>query len=212
MKVMTKLAQTQAGLKTLRWSIVIFVAGMLIRTVLLFLTGYDGPVERSEPINTGRVLARSGALSDPYETLQTGPTAHVAPLSPLLVSRVARIFGPETRGFETAIHFLSIFVTTLQYALLPWLARAFFSDPRADVIAGLPAALIPLRLSLESMGNFETMYTGLLMAVLFLAAVRWLLPNPAGIGFAFGYGAAWGLTALVSRQCYQSSQVFVPCG
>lgn len=171
---------------------------MLIRSAMMFLAAYDGPVAHSEPINTGYFLALRGSLAKPFKTLNTGPTAHVAPGYPLLVGLVALVFGAYTRGFDLAVHVLSMAAAAAQYALLPPLARAFFGQARIGVIVGLMAALVPIRLALETRGDFETTYIGLLLALLFLCAARWLRRPEPQLGCTAVYGVAWGLTALVS--------------
>ncbi|MEP6961058.1 MAG: hypothetical protein ABI995_03210 [Acidobacteriota bacterium] len=46
-----------------------------------------------EAVAAGTSLAETGTLANPFHSMATGPTAHVAPGFPLLVAGIVKIWG-----------------------------------------------------------------------------------------------------------------------
>ncbi len=139
-------------------------------------------------------LAESGRFADPF-LIPTGPTAHVAPAFPVLLSLVFRFFGHGTAG-EIAKQFLNCLVSSLQFAFLPWLATALGLSKSVGVGAGFFGASIPLQRYAESVSSWESSWSALLLLLLTgLTSRQWRRGN-FGIHEALGIGALWGIALL----------------
>ncbi len=94
----------------------------------------------------GRVafsLATTGTFANPWPILPTGPTAHVAPAYPFILSELILLFGTGHTGWW-AIRILTIAVFTLQWALLPWVASVWGLSRRIGYIAAGIGVLMPI--------------------------------------------------------------------
>jgi len=132
-------------------------------------------------------LMQSGKFANPY-VLPTGPTAHLPPLYPLLVSLIYRWFGlTPAAGYVSR---LMIAVTaSMLYALLPWIADQFGMSRQAGFLGGVAAALGDL----DWYGNGDYL-TGIVLALLLVAFLRRWTRRQASwygsllLGFAIGAG------------------------
>jgi hypothetical protein len=84
-------------------------------------------------------LTQSGHFADPY-ALPTGPTAHLPPLYPLIVSLIYRTLG-LTPAAGYASRLLIAASASVLYALLPWIADQFGLSRQAGFLGGVVAAL-----------------------------------------------------------------------
>src|SRR5689334_25442490 len=66
-------------------AVVIFVAALFSRCAIIFSL-HLFELERSESFNVAAALATAGKFENPFTTAPTGPTAHVAPVYPLILS------------------------------------------------------------------------------------------------------------------------------
>ncbi len=88
------------------------------------------------------VLAGQG-LSSPFG-VPTGPTAFIAPVYPLLVAAVFRVFGSDSAGSGLVIQSAQVLLNLLTILLMMRIARKLFGG-RAALVAGLIWALsLPL--------------------------------------------------------------------
>src|SRR5579862_5812341 len=90
-----------------------------------------------EAVRMGHSLYKHEGFSNPYQTLDTGPTAHTAPGFPVLVAAVYRVFGDGARG-AYALKMTDAAVVLLQIALLPVVMQML----GAGLLTGLLAAFI----------------------------------------------------------------------
>lgn len=74
------------------WGTAIFVTGALVRLGSVMLGAYPQQLSRPEPINIAVSLATHGTYADAYGP-GIGPPAHCAPLHPLFLSALIRMFG-----------------------------------------------------------------------------------------------------------------------
>ena len=144
-----------------------------------------------EPTKVALSLANHGSFADPF-LIPTGPTAHVAPAFPLILSIVYRMFGDGVAG-ETAKRFLSCFISSLQYALMPWLAGVFGLPRSVGLAAALFGAVLPLQRYAESASSWESPWVAVLL--MFLAAMTSARRVHAWFRVIW-YGAVWGLALL----------------
>ena len=116
-------------------------------------------------------LVKTGEFANPY-MIPTGPTAHLPPLHPWLISLIYRAFGlTEQGGFAAYLYMVLTF--SLMFALLPWLGEKLGLGRPAGLIGGLIGAL-----SVEWAGHGEYL-TGIglsLLLVFFL--LRWKKGEP----------------------------------
>src|SRR5690242_11677659 len=81
---------------TAAWCAVVFALGLTVRLGLV-LPHPPAYVSIHEPVNIAMSLASRGAYADAYGE-GTGPTAHAAPVHPLMLSVLFRAFGTGARG------------------------------------------------------------------------------------------------------------------
>jgi hypothetical protein len=100
-------------------------------------------------------LARGQGWSDAFGA-GTGPTAHLAPAYPLLLSGVYRLFGTyETTSGRLAQQYLSLGMATLVLLLLPATARKLGLSVTAGWAAAFLTAVLPANLWAEVTGHHE---------------------------------------------------------
>lgn len=129
-------------------------------------------------------LLERGEYSSTYK-VPTGPTAHVPPLYPFLISLIYRIVGLTlTAGYVRWL--VDIAIVSAAYAMLPWLAARLGLSPQGGLLAGIVGAF-----------HVQWFCTVEFLASIFLALLlvgflrRWTRdrPSTAGsltIGVAFG--------------------------
>jgi hypothetical protein len=147
-----------------RYCLAIFVTSWVVRFLLIRIgQPYLAAVNPQEAVLVARSLAAGQGFSNPYGCL-TGPTTHLAPVYPFLLSIFYRMFAPGSLR-EIAIYLFSASITSLAYALLPWLAARLHLDPRAGVAAGFAGALLPLYFWIEVTSEWEAPLAALLIIV-----------------------------------------------
>ncbi len=106
-------------------------------------------------------LAHTGTFSDPFQTMPTGPSAHLAPLYPAFLALLMKWFGENSyAGF--AMGWAVIGVIGIHLALLPFLARRF----RFGFSTGVVAAAAFLFAQISPFVIWESFYVALLAMVL----------------------------------------------
>lgn len=187
-----------ARLSKARWPLLIFALAFTIRIALIVHNRSIGePLGHTEAFNVARSIAGHGTFGNPYETAETGETAHVAPLFPFVLSLLMRLLGTGV-ALAVAVHIITMAVSSALYALFPALAEAFFGDRKIGIWSGLVGASLPVHLWLESAGIHESVYTGLAIAILFLHASRWPKSGVPEFRDCVHFGAGWGVAALLS--------------
>jgi hypothetical protein len=138
----------------------------------------------AEAIRVADNLYRAGEFADPFGTLPTGYTAHLAPGFPILVSALFRTFGDGAAGW-TALGWLPILALSLQIGLFPSLAKMLGYSPWTGVIAAI-FALLTKPITYE---QWEAHEAGLLIFVLAALMCRranpWLTGALAGLTICF---------------------------
>jgi hypothetical protein len=111
-------------------------------------------------------LQETGQFANPY-MIPTGPTAHLPPLIPFIISVIYRLFGLTS----TAGYFSKLFIIvngTLLYALLPWLSDKLGTTKQAGFVGGLAGIFF-----MEFHGHGEYL-TGLVLGFFLVAFLqRW---------------------------------------
>ncbi|MEO8099306.1 MAG: hypothetical protein ABI811_16500 [Acidobacteriota bacterium] len=124
------------------------------------------PIE-TEPIRVALSLLQNGAFADPFAALPTGPTAHCAPAFPLIVFVLMKLLGTGSAGW-LALRSLATAALSLQFALLPYLARAFGYSS----VVGILAAVLGILTKPGKEERWEANLAGLLCLLLAAAALR----------------------------------------
>jgi hypothetical protein len=171
------------------WCVVVFVLGALVRLSLLFFVSGLNYRVNSEPLSIALSLAATGSYADAYGH-GAGPTAHCAPLYPVLLSMMVRIFGTGASG-TLAINVFASTAAAAAFALLPALAVVGGLGLRTGLLAGIAGALLPVNYGAQISGAFEAPLTAVALVVLcFLLCRIWTAER-----FTKFHGAAVGTVA-----------------
>lgn len=166
----------------MRWFWIIFGIALAVRLVTSLTTlGFID--QQYETVRVALSLAHHGTFADPFR-LPTGPTAHLAPGFPAVLSAIYRIFGDGMVG-ETAKRVLGCAVSALSYALLPALGRACGFRVGVGIAAGLFGAVFPLNRYEEVSGNFESPWVALFLLLLVYGVAANKKMPLAGVGLLF---------------------------
>lgn len=183
-------AQTNPG----RYFLIIFLLGSLIR-ISLFVAHKDYLwIEHAELMQIGASLASHGTFADPFSK-PTGPTAHGMPLYPLFIALVLRLGSPEFSQF--ILQMAASLASSLQYAVLPFLAAALEWPVAIGAIAGFAGALAPIHFWLETKGSWESAFTGLALCLIVWQWIPFLKQGLSGRK-ALATGLGWGVALLLS--------------
>jgi 4-amino-4-deoxy-L-arabinose transferase-like glycosyltransferase len=183
------------ALAPLRLGALIFGLSWTVRVALLLFTGsYLQPVNPVETVLVAENLAAGQGFSNPYGCT-TGPTAHLAPVYPFLLSLIYRVF-PSGSSRELASFLFAATLISLAYALLPWLATRLRLPQRVGVIAGLVGAGVPLFFWVEVLSEWEAPLSALLLVVALGAFAS--LVEQITIRRAVAAGIAWGVALLTA--------------
>jgi hypothetical protein len=166
--------------------VLIFVIALSVRAIALTRV----PVSWVTPSGGGQEdriavsLVERGEYSSTYK-VATGPTAHVPPLYPFLISLFYRLFGlTVTAGYIRWL--VDIVIVSTAYALLPWLAARFGLSPHGGLLAGIAGAF-----------HVQWFCTGEFLAAIFLALLlvgfirRWTRGRASAVG-SLAIGIACG--------------------
>ena len=141
-----------------------------------------------------RALATGHGFSSPYQG-DTGPTAVLPPLYPLLVGGIFKIFGVYTRA--SAIVLLVIQSLTSAVTCIPiyFIGQRTFGA-RVARLAGWAWVFFPYAIFISAATIWSTSLSALLVALIFWLALR--IGKGAGWGDWLALGAAGGMAALVN--------------
>jgi hypothetical protein len=178
-----------------RSGLIIFSLAFLLRIAIFLLVIGPHPI----PSNTelGRIATEVGLhhqFANPYK-IPTGPTAHTAPLYPMIQSVWVTLFG-NTQIAGTCAVFLNVMFSALAAALLPALAAECRIPVYAGVLAGLFLAM-PVS-ALQELSFFEATLVALLLVVASVTTVRIFTHASFSLWNAIGYGVLWGVVLLAS--------------
>jgi hypothetical protein len=194
------------------WGIVVFVIGLLVRLALVVPTRQATLQERPEPVQIALSLMTTGRYADAYG-VGSGPTAHCAPVHPVLLSILFRISGIGARG-ALAMKVFGSTAAAVGFALLPALAVVSGLGLSSGVLAGMAGALLPVNFWAQTAGSFDAPLTSVVLVALCLllcrvwAAAQFTKSEGAAFGVVAGFGcllnpalipvlAAWSIVSAV---------------
>ncbi|MGH9802133.1 MAG: hypothetical protein ACRD82_17360 [Blastocatellia bacterium] len=171
----------------------IFLLALVVRIGLAVALNLHATPRNTEFERIALTLAATGVFGDPYR-IPTGPTAHHAPLYPLVLSWLYSLFGMGANGRLAQVLFNSG-AASLQYALLPVAAAMGQLKRHIGILAGLVGALVPLHLLIE-INSMESL-AGVALIGLFLLTLRTWQAEPSWRA-ALMHGLGWGLALLLT--------------
>jgi hypothetical protein len=180
---------------TLAWCAAVFVAGLLVRLTAVAPKPHE-KVTRTEPVNIAISLATTGRFAGAYGD-GVGPTAHAAPLYPLLLSLVFRVFGMGERG-ELAMSITGSVAAALSFALLPALGVVSGIGLPVGALAGMAGALLPVNFWVQTSGVFEAPLTACAFIILCTLVCRIWASASFTARDAIVFGLAAGVGCLLS--------------
>lgn len=173
----------------------IFLLAFSIRVGLIFVTGSYQIREDSEVERVANSLARGHGFANAFGN--TGPTAHMSPLYPLLLSVIYRHSASDV-GRQMGQELLSCFLGGLTWGLIPLVAEIARLDRRVGIGAGLVGAGFCINRWAETNGAFETAMAGLACLLVVLCYMRCWYSHDFSFRSAILTGAASGLGMLAS--------------
>ena len=188
----SKISNTLAGDSRRAGAFIFAVAWLLRVAVVLFTRSYKDPQPVVEMGHVVLSIVAGLGFSNPFGCV-TGPTSHLAPVFPYLLSLIYRVL-PAGDARELAVKIFRITLVSLAYALLPWLAVRLRLNRGVGVFAGLFAAAVPLLFWMEVRQDWEGPLTALLIIV-GLGMFARLLDEP-GTWQAVATGLLWGVSLL----------------
>ncbi|MFZ3215116.1 MAG: glycosyltransferase family 39 protein [Candidatus Acidiferrales bacterium] len=144
-------------------------------------------------------IARSIAAGRGYGNpmlVETGPTAWMTPVYPYLLAGVFKLFGIYSKNSALVILTINAVFSALICVPVFWIARRSFG-PSVAVLACWMWALWPYAIYIAAGFVWETCLSALLLAVLFLCALK-LKERAAGWRGWLGFGLLWGVSALTN--------------
>src|SRR5205085_1960903 len=144
---------------------------------------------------TGRIarsIVEGRGFSSPLHA-DTGPTAWMTPLYPLILAGVFKVFGVYTKASALDILSLDSLFSALTCIPIFLIARKKFGE-RTAVWAGWTWAFFPYAIYFSADFIWATTLTTLLLSLIFLYASH--LEESCRLGTWVGYGALCGISAL----------------
>ncbi|HVN21090.1 MAG TPA: hypothetical protein VMU05_20050 [Dongiaceae bacterium] len=149
-----------------------------------------------EASHIAETLIAKRQYADPF-AVPTGPTAHLTPFYPVLLSGMKIIFGSgSTGGLAQSLFVIAAY--SLLYALYPRFASGFGFPVSAGILAGLLSALLPVKRATEVFRGWEEPYAAITLAFLLGFTLRCWQKRDERYRTALLLGASWGLALYVS--------------
>ncbi len=178
------------------WScIFVFVLALCLRLALNWQNGSYHTPEHSEILNIATSLADRGAFADAYS--ESGPTAHAAPLYPLVLSIPFRFFKTERQRLTIATT-LSTLIASLQYGLLPLVAVVCRIPNFTGLLGGTLAALLPINYWVQTRGAHEYALSALTTVLFSLVCLHTWVNQDLSTRWATWLGLASGVVLLTN--------------
>lgn len=185
-----------AATKRTTWT-VLGIAFLLRLGVILLVVFHYPPrwlyTRGSEMGFLAKSLLAGHGLGSPFG-VPTGPTAFIAPLYPILIAGIFKLFGVDSVASATVIMLAQTAAALVTIWLMMHIARNLFND-RGATIAGFIWACAPPLLFIPTI-FWDTSFALCALTALF-ALVLELRPTPSKLAW-LGLGAFCGLIALLN--------------
>lgn len=137
-------------------------------------------------------LLKTGQFANPY-IVQTGPTAHLPPLYPVIFAFIYHLFGLTARAGYVSMGFI-VTTNSIMYAMIPWLGVKFGVPEQAGLVGGLVGASM-----VEWSAHGEGL-TGVLLGLILVTFLKrwggWLNPM-VSLLFGVGIGVTFHLQPVL---------------
>ncbi len=170
----------------MRAPVVLFLVTLVTRLAYIFATKTYLVSGSAEIENAAISLVQNGILGNVYGT-PSGPSAHAAPVYPLLLAAVYSLVGLDSPYRKLAQQLFGALITAGGAAALPWASRRLRLG-QAGLVAGTLLALSPLHLWIETSGAWEQPLSAL--ALILCTAFTVSLEDR---GWTTKATAAWGV-------------------
>lgn len=184
----------------LRSAAVLFAVAFLARLGNLHIAeilGAPGPDHLAFGYEVGRIarsLVEGHGFSSPF-VYDTGPTAWLGPVYPLLMAACFKVFGVYSAASAIAILSLNSLFAALTCLLVRLIARETVGET-PGLIAAWFLAVAPFEINFATRLIWDTSLSALLLAAVFLLTLR--MKHAEGALRWSGYGIVWGLIALTN--------------
>ena len=172
----------------------ILLLALTIRVGLIFATGSYRIRLASEVEAVANSLAQGRGFANAFGN--TGPTAHMSPLYPLILSIVYRYYHSDTER-QIGQEVLSSFLGAMTWALIPLLGEVCRLERRIGIAAALAGTLCINRWA-ETKGWFETALAGLMCIVVVIFFMKCWYSRDFSARYALVVGGMSGLAILAS--------------
>jgi 4-amino-4-deoxy-L-arabinose transferase-like glycosyltransferase len=180
----------------------IVIVAFVLRFGLMFVTQGSGPLPIRGRVAFGyesgqiaRALAAGEGFSSPLNGRNTGPTAWLAPVYPLLLAGIFKLLGTFSYPAYLAMITLNcIFCAFTCWPIFRIGERAF--GERSGAAAAWFWALSPAGVTFQVDWVWDTSLMALLCALILLATMS--MPEESNTALWAAYGALWGLGALTN--------------
>ena len=172
--------------------IAIFIAG-LVRWAPPYRAQFDEVrmyESGDESLRVAYSLAHGYGFANPFKTVESGPTAHLAPVFPFLLSIIVRWIGDGSRALYV-VDWMGVSAASLQVCLWPYLARRL----RMGFAAGAIAAVLWLICGLAPNTIWDADYLAVLVILVSMGTLK-VLSGGCSAPFIAAVGALWGITIL----------------
>lgn len=185
--------------RALFWTV---VAALVVRLVVVGFV-YPGFLDPGRDhwefgYETGKI-ARSIVLgqgfSNPLYSINSGPTAEIAPVFPYLLAGIMAVFGVYTKASALAMLTLNSLFSALTCVPIFFLAKRSFGAREARWAAWI-WAFFPYAVYYSADSMWDHALTGLLLACLLLIALH--LESSTRLWEWAGFGLLWGFSALTN--------------
>jgi len=173
----------------------VFAIAVAARFLLIFLGQTYAEPRQFELEWLAISISQFGVYGNAFD-YESGPTAHFAPIYPLLLAGLYKVFGVDEIG-ELSRQIVNTIFIAIHYALLPILARILFLPISVGVVAGLLGAFVPFHFLSEIRGQ-ESALAAFALVGLCVISLKYLLFTEPGKARPILIGACWGLGVLVS--------------
>jgi len=193
--------------RRLRW----LVAALIFVGALYRYWPIDSPLgpcgSGYESLELACSIAHKASFSDPF-TVPTGPSAHLAPLFPFLVSTLIRWLGDGPAAMN-AVQWMGTLVVALQLSLWPWVAKRL----GMGFVSGAIGAGGWLLVGFVLLPMWEAAHVAILVLILVMC-MHQILSKQVPTGFVLLTGVLWGITFLfnpVALLAYTALTLWIIC-
>lgn len=175
----------------------VFLAAFLFRAAVYFAFRGYGTIPPREMERVARCFAETGGFCNPYVT-PTGPTAHVAPVYPIILGSIYGIFGSFSPHAMLAQAILSWTLCALRCALIIPVALALRLPVRTGTIAAILGTFFIGAFNTELRGAWDAPLSALCLMALVWIAAKFSSPSDFRPARTALLGLAAGVVLLIN--------------